>query len=198
MEKLKRVKLFEEFRLNEEAFDSKEFDGKVKLVNEGMTPVISRSTVKLVHIEIPNRESKSNFDKVLKMNIEEDDVEVIKSAVKKFLDGDGDSVSKDFKDGGYVNIVGFEGKKEKARLNIVSQYFTYHPVMTETDMEFLLHVLDGDNVQTALKKAKGESQGEKKSPTPPPPIPGKKNPTPPPPIPGKKNPPVYTSYPGKK
>jgi hypothetical protein len=167
---MKYIKLFEEYS-----------------INEGMTPVISRSTVKLVHIEIPNRESKNNFDKVLKLNIEEDDLEVIKNTIEKFLDGDGDSVNSDLKDGGYVNITGFEGKKEKARLNIVSQYFTYHPLMTETDMEFLLYVLDGDSVQTALKKAKGESsQGEKKSPPPPPPIPGKKTPPPPPPIPGKR------------
>jgi len=131
------------------------------VVYEGMAPKITKSTVKLVHIEIPNRESRSSFDKTLKLNIEEDDLEVIKSTLKTWVEGEEEDASGKFKDGGYINITGIN-KKNEARIQIQSQYFSASPRMTDTDIEFLLYVLEGDSVQTAIKKAKeGEEDADK-------------------------------------
>ena len=132
------------------------------VVYEGMTPKVTKSSVKLVHIEIPNRESRSSFDKTLKLNIEEDDLEVIKSTLKSWVEGEESDASGKLKDGGYINITGMDNKKDEARIQIQSQYFSASPKMTDTDIEFLLYVLEGDSVQTAIKKAKeGEEDADK-------------------------------------
>jgi hypothetical protein len=151
------------------------------IINEGMTPKVTKSSVKLVHIEIPNRESRSSFDKTLKLNIEEDDLEVIKSTLKSWVEGEESDASGKLKDGGYINITGMDNKKDEARIQIQSQYFSASPKMTDTDIEFLLYVLEGDSVQTAIKKAKeGEEDADKdkssnsksdKPKLPPPPLP---------------------------